>query len=527
MNEKFIAAVDFGTRKTAFAVARVEGNNTQLLYYKTAPSAGVMHGSVAGITKVSEVLRPMVEEAEKDLGIKVRKVVTGLPKCYTKQFDATGTVKRSDPDDCITAEEIDSVKQYAQESDDEHLNNAAEQLYSIVAQSFSTETYFQLIENDIIGMTGDEITGHFKIFVGQKRPVTNMEKVLNNLGIDVASKYFTPISTAKAVLNEDDTNNGVALIDLGAGSSTLSIFSKRALSAYFSIPFGGNTVTRDIQNECGISEYYAENLKKAYGGCMPEKLLTLGEKTIQIETDDMSSYTRIPVTYLSELITARVKEIIDAMLYCIQESGFKNDLRKGIVLTGGGAEMLNIANYIREVSGYDVRIGYPKHSFVANGLDDIFKTDAATVVGLLLSGRNDGLNCCTEEGGHKEQETQGETGSNGDGGQNVGGNAGEVVGGNDGENIGGNDGGNGGAVAGGNETPGTGNTDGGNITSGGDGEKPKPGPVPGPGPGPTPVPDPKPLEEPKKKKGLIWRVKERFNGIYEEVMEKELGNDRL
>lgn len=526
MNEKFIAAVDFGTRKTAFAVARVEGNNTQLLYYKTAPSAGVMHGSVAGITKVSEVLRPMVEEAEKDLGIKVRKVVTGLPKCYTKQFDATGTVKRSDPDDCITAEEIDSVKQYAQESDDEHLNNAAEQLYSIVAQSFSTETYFQLIENDIIGMTGDEITGHFKIFVGQKRPVTNMEKVLNNLGIDVASKYFTPISTAKAVLNEDDTNNGVALIDLGAGSTTLSIFSKRALSAYFSIPFGGNTVTRDIQNECGISEYYAENLKKAYGGCMPEKLLTLGEKTIQIETDDMSSYTRIPVTYLSELITARVKEIIDAMLYCIQESGFRNDLRKGIVLTGGGAEMLNIANYIREVSGYDVRIGYPKHSFVANGLDDIFKTDAATVVGLLLSGRNDGLNCCTEEGGHKEPETKGETG----------GNIGEVVGGKVGENIGGNDGGNGEAVVGGNDggenpdiKP---NTDGGNVkpTGGSDGTpKPEPKDVrfsPA-GPDPKPDPDPEPREEPKKKKGLIWLIKERFNGIYEEVMEKELGNDKL
>lgn len=518
MNEKFIAAVDFGTRKTAFAVARVEGNNTQLLYYKTAPSAGVMHGSVAGITKVSEVLRPMVEEAEKDLGIKVRKVVTGLPKCYTKQFDATGTVKRSDPDDCITAEEIDSVKQYAQESDDEHLNNAAEQLYSIVAQSFSTETYFQLIENDIIGMTGDEITGHFKIFVGQKRPVTNMEKVLNNLGIDVASKYFTPISTAKAVLNEDDTNNGVALIDLGAGSTTLSIFSKRALSAYFSIPFGGNTVTRDIQNECGISEYYAENLKKAYGGCMPEKLLTLGEKTIQIETDDMSSYTRIPVTYLSELITARVREIIDAMLYCIQESGFKNDLRKGIVLTGGGAEMLNIANYIREVSGYDVRIGYPKHSFVANGLDDIFKTDAATVVGLLLSGRNDGLNCCTEEGGHKEPDTQDKTD----------GNAGEVVGGNGGDNTGGNVGGNIGGDEGGENPDIKPNTDGRNVKSGSDEGIPKPITDDGTKYSPAgPDPDQKPAEEPKKKKGLIWRIKERFNGIYEEVMEKELGNNKL
>lgn len=127
---------------------------------------------------------------------------------------------------------------------------------------------------------------------------------------------------------------------------------------------------------------------------MPDRLLTLGEKTIQIETNDMSAYKQILVKYLSEIITTRMKEIIDAMLYEIQTSGLSMDLRKGIVITGGGAEMLNISNYIKDLSGYNVRIGYPRHGFMATGCEDILKTDAATIAGLLLLSRDENINCC-------------------------------------------------------------------------------------------------------------------------------------
>ena len=108
----------------------------------------------------------------------------------------------------------------------------------------------------------------------------------------------------------------------------------------------------------------------------------------------MSAYKQILVKYLSEIITTRMKEIIDAMLYEIQASGLSMDLRKGIVITGGGAEMLNISNYIKDLSGYNVRIGYPRHGFMATGCEDILKTDAATIAGLLLLSRDENINCC-------------------------------------------------------------------------------------------------------------------------------------
>lgn len=397
-SERFVAAVDFGTKTTALAVARIEGNNTQIVFYKTAPSAGILHSAIAGVTKVEAVLKGLIDEAEKDLNIKISQIVTGLPRCFIRQQDATGTLPRNNPDDCISEEEIDTLKSLAQESDQN--NDSTEMIYGVIAQSFSTGDYFQLIENDVIGMTGEELTGHFKVFIGPKRPISSMTKVFNDLGIAVCRTYFTPVATAKAVLTEEEKSNGVALIDLGAGTTSVSIFSKKVLAAYGAIPFGGNTVTGDIRNEGGISEDLAENIKVAFGGCMPEKLLNFGEKIIQIETEDMSAYKQIPVTYLAEIITARMKEILDAMLWYIQESGLANELRKGIVITGGGSEMLNIANYIKELSGYNVRVAYPRHGFVAAGAENILRTDAVTIAGLILSGRDDNVNCCIEnEGG--------------------------------------------------------------------------------------------------------------------------------
>ena len=181
---------------------------------------------------------------------------------------------------------------------------------------------------------------------------------------------------------------------MGAGATSVSIYDKKVLAYYSSIPFGGNSISTDIKNECSISDKLAESIKCAFGGCMPDKLQNLGEKIIQIETDDMSSYKQIPVSYLSEIITARVKEIIDAMLYEIQESQLAERLRKGIVITGGGAELLNITNYIKEISGYNVRIAYPRNGFVATGCEDILRTDAVSTVGLVMMSRDENLNCC-------------------------------------------------------------------------------------------------------------------------------------
>ena len=393
-NESFIAVVDLGTGKISLTVAKVEGNNTQILFYRAAKSEGIRNSAIFNPKKAEGVLSGLLSAAEEELKIKILSVVVGLPRCGVRQEKAEAICQRNDPDECITVEEIESLKCIAKE--EHHLGDPdKEEIYGAVAQCFSTPEYFQVNENDIVGMISSEVTGHFNVFIGRRSHINNIYKVFNDLGVAISRMYFSPVATSRAVLTDEEMHNGVALLDFGAGATSVSIYRNRVLAHYASIPFGGNVVTSDIRNECSISERLAENIKCAYGGCMPDRLQTLSEKIIQIESDDMNVCNQIPVSYLSEIISAREKEIIDAMLYEISESGLAGALRKGVVITGGGAEMLNLGNYIRELSGYTVRVACPRNGFVATGCEEILKPAAVASAGMVLLAKGEGLNCCT------------------------------------------------------------------------------------------------------------------------------------
>lgn len=391
--ERYLAVIDLGTCKTALAVARVLGDNIQILFYRTAPSAGMRNSAVLNIAKVEKVVRSLVSEAENELKIKILQVAVGLPRCDVQQRMASGEFPRANADDCITEDEIRMLKEMAM--DDSKLDKPeTEMIYGAVAQSFATPEYIQLSENDIVGMVSPSFTGNFKIFIGKRSSVNSLYKVFDDLGIAIVRTYFSPIAAARAVLTDEELQNGVALIDLGAGATSIAIYIDRILAHYSSIPFGGDVVTSDIRSECTISDRLAENIKKAFGGCLPDKLQTLGDKIIQVETDSSNISNQIPVRYLSQIITAREQEILDAMLYFIQESGLSEYLRKGVVITGGGAEMLHIGNFLRDMSGYTVRTGYPKGGFVATGCEGILSTEAVCTAGMVLMAKEDNLNCC-------------------------------------------------------------------------------------------------------------------------------------
>ena len=394
MEERYIAAVDLGSSKIALTVAKISGDDVQILYYRERPSDGIRNSAVFNPQRASVPIKEAVEEAENELKIKIMQVVVGLPRCDVRQEIANAKVERTDPEESISAEEVEGLKSLAQ--DEYPLQNPdKEELYGAIAQSFSDDENFQLIESDIIGMISQTFEGNFKLFIGKKSSVKTIDKVFNALGIAIARKYFTPGTISKAVLKDDEMENGVALIDFGGGATSVTIYKGRILRYYAAIPFGGAVITSDIRSECSISESLAENLKLAYGACQPDRLASLDEKIIQIEEEEMG-YKQIPVKYLSEIITAREKEIIDAILYHIQESGLADSLRSGVVITGGGANMANLANYIKELSGYNVRKGIPRHLFSAHGCTGVYETSATGSLGMILAAKADGLLNCID-----------------------------------------------------------------------------------------------------------------------------------
>ena len=393
--ERYIAAADLGSSKIALSVAKIEGDDIQVIYYKETPSDGIRYSCVFNPKRAAVPLRTAIKEAEDELNIKILQVVVGLPRYNVRQEIASARMERSDPGSCITREEVNTLKSIAIDSYP-IADETKEEIYGAVAQSFSAdEDNFCVSENDVVGVTADALEGNFKVFVGAQKPLSNIDIMLNDSAVAPARKLFLPNAVAQAVLTEGERENGVALVEIGAGVTSLTIYRGKILRHYSSIPFGGRVVTTDIKYECGFNEELAENIKLAFGACMPEKLQSLSEKVIQINDDENGSYEQLPVKYLSEIITCRTREIIEAVLFQIQDSGYADKLRNGIVLTGGGANMVNIANLIKEMSGYNVRIGYPRsQAFSAVGCSGVGETSAAATIGMILEAKKDPrLNC--------------------------------------------------------------------------------------------------------------------------------------
>lgn len=398
MEERYIASVDLGTSKLAVCVARVQDQNVEVIYYKESPSLGIRYSYVLIPGKVKAGLRTAISEAQQALRIKIQQVIVGLPRWYVRQETASASMTRPEPDDLIQENEIRALKSMALESYPLE-DSAKEVIYGAVAQSFSTEDCINEPENDIVGMAAETLEGNFKVFIGNRRYSSNIDSVFNDMGIAIAKKYFTPGITARAVLKSEQMENGVALIDIGAGVSSVTIFKDKIMRFYAAIPFGGNSVTNDIKSECNFSFELAENIKKAYGACMPNKLSSLGEKSIQIVDEDGNATAQVSVKYISEIITARMKEIVEALLFRIQESGYasEDDLRAGVVVTGGGAELVNCTNFIKDLSGYSVKIGRPRRFFSCEGCPEASEASAATSMGMILSAKGDRfLNCVNE-----------------------------------------------------------------------------------------------------------------------------------
>lgn len=405
--EQHIVAVDLGTSRMALIVAKVYGDNVQIVYYKETASAGIQYSGVSNMVQASVPLAHLIKDAEEALDIKINHAVIGMPKWPVRQESNSGKIQDRGEYTEITQDDVDNLKRFAQET---YPLKAVEReaIYGAVAQSFSDGENFQIKEADIVGMSSDILEGHFKIFIGKRKDLMNADALLAKVGLSARKKYFTADTTAAVVLNETEMENGVALVDIGGGSTSVTIYHDNIMRHYASIPFGGRSVTQDIKSELQITEQLAENIKLAFGACIPEKLQNMSEKVLHIMDKNSDQDKQVPVKYLSEIITARMEEIIEAVLYEIQESGLAEHLRCGIVITGGAAQTTNLGMLINEMSGYKVRIGYPKSEVSDYDVDGTHDASAAPILGLLSAAlKEEAINCAIETyGSEAKKETE-------------------------------------------------------------------------------------------------------------------------
>jgi cell division protein FtsA len=238
-----------------------------------------------------------------------------------------------------------------------------------------------------IGMYGERLEANFHVVVGQVSSIRNIGRCIQTAGLSLEGITLEPLASAKAVLSQEEKEAGVALIDIGGGTTDLAVFKDGIIRHTAVIPFGGNVITEDIKEGCSIIEKQAELLKIKFGSAWPGE--NKDNEIVSIPGLRGRDPKEITLKNLSKIIHARVVEIIEQVYVEIKNYGHEEQKKKliaGIVLTGGGSQLNHLKQLVEYITGMDTRVGYPNEHLAGDSDSDITSPLYATAVGLVLDG---------------------------------------------------------------------------------------------------------------------------------------------
>ena len=372
-NEKIFAAVDIGSTKiVALAGKKNEDGRIQIIGLGHSASRGVKRGVVLNVEEAFAAISDAVNQAEKSCDQLIEDVFVNISgqQLTTITSHQQRTLGR---DHCVTEADVKSLKEQASQI------NLPEDMsiYHINPEFFTIDDETGV--TNPVGAIGDKIEGVFKVHVAPDSYKRNIDMCFNRGSIRVQESVLDPIASSEVVLSEDEKEAGVALVDIGGGTTKISIFYEGVLCFTSMVPFGGNVVTRDIKEGCAITLKDAELMKKKFGQAIGD--FAPENKMVSISIEGWEP-KQISFKNLAFIIQARMDEIITHFFLQIRKSGYIDKLGAGIVLTGGTSLLPNLAQLVKFHTGFDVRVGKPNlYSFIAmKELDD---PKFSTVLGLL------------------------------------------------------------------------------------------------------------------------------------------------
>jgi len=377
--EKIVAAVDIGTTKIVSLVGRLnDQGKLEVLGISQTPSKGVKRGVVLNIEETVNAIQTTSSEAVAQSGLKFNEVFVGIAGQHIKSVRNRGYINRDSYDDEITREDL----QHLIEDMYKIPVDVGEEIIHVLPQSY-------IVDNETgvknpVGMFGKRLEANFHIVIGQISSARNIEKCINRVGLDVKQLVLEPLASSAAVLTEDEKEAGVALVDIGGGTTDVAVYYDDVIRHTAVIPFGGNVITRDIKEGCAILQRQAESLKLQFGSALGD--LAQEDKVVTIPGISGRDPKEISFRSLAYIIQSRMEEIIDAVSYEIENSGYMDKLSAGIVLTGGGSMLRHLNQLVKFKTGMDVRIGFPGDKMAADSSDEINQPMFSTSVGLLLKG---------------------------------------------------------------------------------------------------------------------------------------------
>lgn len=374
--QNMAVALDIGTTKVcAIAGYLNEYGKLEIVSVGTVKSEGVSRGVVSNIDKTVKAIREAVDIAEKVAGCKFKLVHVGIAGQHIKSMHHHGLLVRHDSNTEIAQGDIDKLIKDMYKL----VLPPGDKILHVVPQEYTVDDEQDIF--DPIGMSGVRLEANFHIITGQITASRNILRCVEKAGLEVADVTLEPIASAASILSDEEKEAGVALIDIGGGTTDISIFKDGIIRHTCVIPFGGNVVTRDIREGCTVMNEQAEKLKQKFGSALADEIYD--NRIITIPGFKGREHKEISEKNLARIIQARVEEIFDYVLWEIRRSGYENKLIAGMVLTGGGSLLKNIDLLAEYHTGMPARVGQPIEHLAHGYTSQLASPIYATAVGLL------------------------------------------------------------------------------------------------------------------------------------------------
>ena len=378
-NPVYIVGLDIGTTKIAcFVGEKVENGKIVIRGYGKTESTGVKRGMVFNIEETVNAIRRAVDQASEQSNVDIKTVNVGIAGHHIRSVQHRGVLMRDNPDVAITEAEIEKLRQ-----DVFKLGmTPGEEIIDVIPQEYIVDDEMGIRHPK--GMLGSKLEANFHVIIGQVAAARNIITCIKQAGLEMEHMILEPIASAAAVLGEDEKEAGVALVDIGGGTTDIAIFYDSIIYHTAVIPFGGNVITEDIRQGCSIIKKHAEEIKVKFGSAVASE--NRDDEVVSIPGIRGREPKEISFKNLASIIQARLSEIFDIVNNEIQKVNSEHKLIAGMVLTGGGAMMKHIQQLAAFKTGLDVRIGYPNEYLANDTAEELASPMYSTGVGLVIMG---------------------------------------------------------------------------------------------------------------------------------------------
>ena len=382
--QPIIVGLDIGTTKIAVIAGRKnEFGKLEILGFGRANSNGVKHGQVLNIDETIKAIRTALENCyASNPNLEVNEVYVGIAGHHIKSLQTRGDIVRHDTENEISQREIDQLiaDQY------KTYIPAGDQIIDVIPQEFTVDN-FQNIP-DPIGYGGVKVGANFHIITGDKNAIRNINRSVEKAGLLTKDLVLQPLASSAAVMAQEDLEAGVAIVDIGGGTTDLAVFYEGILKHTAVIPFAGENITNDIKTGLGVLKTQAEQMKVQFGSALANE--AKANAYITIPGLRGMPAKEISVKNLANIIQARMSEILDFVTYHLKQVGLDSRmLNGGIILTGGGSQLKHLIQLTEYVTGLNARIGLPTEHLSAGHIEELAKPTYATCLGLILKGYDD------------------------------------------------------------------------------------------------------------------------------------------